>query len=374
MNYTMISQKFDPKSGGIQNTSFLFANELALKASDKDKIQIIYIEKGDSLLNKKIQQMKSYSPFSLNPIKIIKHIMIHLKIRKYTDLNILFHYSLGLSSLFLKIVYRIPFVVLVYGNDVYNSSTEKGLFRNIKYKFRSIILKNAKYVFACSNFTSGLAKKIINDEHHKKIVTIHPPIKFNSNYTNYLSKDKPVLFSIGRIVERKGFQNVIKSLSHLIQRYPDLEYKIAGDGDYKNALQKLVKELNLESNVTFLGKITEEEKIEHFSTSKIFIMPSYSIKYQNSVEGFGIVYLEANMFGKFVIGSRDGGIPEAIIENKTGFLVKPNDVQDLTKKIDTILSFDFIYYEDDCIDWAKQHDIKIILEKYLKYFNKSYLS
>ena len=83
--------------------------------------------------------------------------------------------------------------------------------------------------------------------------------------------------------------------------------------------KKLVKRLNLEKDVKFLGNCDIETRNKFYKMSDIFLMPSITTK--NDIEGFGIVFLEANYFKVPVIGTRTGGIVEAIIDGKTGFLI-----------------------------------------------------
>ena len=119
------------------------------------------------------------------------------------------------------------------------------------------------------------------------------------------------------------------ALSKLIKKNKILNWHwtIAGDGPQLNELKKKSRELDLEAFVTFCGKINEMTKSHLFSDTDLFVMPSY--KYKNSVEGFGIVYVEAAMYGIPSIGGIDGGIEDAIDNNVTGWLVNPLKEKDL---------------------------------------------
>ena len=89
-----------------------------------------------------------------------------------------------------------------------------------------------------------------------------------------------------------------------------------------------------------------------------------------SVEGFGIVYIEANAHGKPVIGTRSGGISDAIIEGRTGFLVDEKNVSQLEECIDKLLSGEATIQQSDCYKWAEKHYYTNLLRRYVALFNR----
>ena len=102
-----------------------------------------------------------------------------------------------------------------------------------------------------------------------------------------------------------------------------MNYRIAGG--YISELEKIISSLNLNDCIQFCGKISEEEKIREIKDCDVFVMPCYEIPSEREVEGFGIVYLEANSLGKFVIAGNCGGVSEVLIEGVTGYLVDGKD-------------------------------------------------
>jgi phosphatidylinositol alpha-1,6-mannosyltransferase len=127
----------------------------------------------------------------------------------------------------------------------------------------------------------------------------------------------------------------------------------------------------LEDNVVCLGGISEEEKEELYLKCSIFVMPSYDNVNKKSVEGFGIVYIEANMYGKYVIGNNIGGVGDAIIDNVTGKLISSSDSKEIS---DAVISyFDILDSSSETelknqskkrIEWAKSHDMRVITREY----------
>ena len=105
---------------------------------------------------------------------------------------------------------------------------------------------------------------------------------------------------------------VLKSLPIVLKKIPNIKYVIVGKGGYKKELQKLAIRYNLIKNVQLYDNISNEDLGLFYQTCDLFIMPSRLLKNRSNkvidVEGFGMVYLEANTYSKPVIGGRSGGV------------------------------------------------------------------
>ena len=180
----------------------------------------------------------------------------------------------------------------------------------------------------------------LNDE---QLITINPGLnirefeiidskdKLREEYN--VSKEEFVLLSVGRHVPRKKFDTVIKAIGEIKKKRPDikLKYFLIGEGEETPKLKELAKKLNLEDIIKFLGSLDHKIKIRYYKLSDLFVMTSSVEKH--SIEGFGIVFLEANAVGNPVIGGRAGGAVDAIIDGETGLLVNPQDPNDIAEKI-----------------------------------------
>jgi phosphatidylinositol alpha-1,6-mannosyltransferase len=145
-----------------------------------------------------------------------------------------------------------------------------------------------------------------------------------------------ILLTVGRLVERKGQDMVIRALPKIISHIPNLKYRIVGEGPYRTRLEQLAKELGVDTYVEFIGAVEDTELIREYKSCDLFIMPSRESP--NDAEGFGIVYLEANACGKPVIGGRSGGVPEAVLDNQTGLLTNPTDVEEIANSVVRLLN------------------------------------
>lgn len=145
----------------------------------------------------------------------------------------------------------------------------------------------------------------------------------------------PVLLTIGRLEPRKGQDKVIAALPQLLQAFPRLLYVVVGDGPDLPRLQQLVAALGLQAHVHFAGRATEAAKSAWFERSDLFVMTSRAEG--NSVEGFGLVYLEAGWFGVPSIAGKTGGAGDAVVDGETGLLCDGDDAAQVAQAINRLL-------------------------------------
>jgi phosphatidylinositol alpha-1,6-mannosyltransferase len=126
-----------------------------------------------------------------------------------------------------------------------------------------------------------------------------------------------------------------------------------------------VQNSGLQNHVFFLGRVSEEEKDRLYRECDYFIMPSYMKENTGDFEGFGIVYIEASMYGKFVIATRSGGIPDAVCEGVTGAFVEAQDSESVYLKLKELYSNDFYPDRLKCIEWSKKMDTNNIVRQYI---------
>jgi len=153
--------------------------------------------------------------------------------------------------------------------------------------------------------------------------------KFSLKIPRYGEKIK--ILTIGRLVEKKGHKYFIRAFERLLKKYKKIEYIIAGDGPLKNELKKLVINLGINNYVKFTGWCSEEEIINLYRTSHIFVLPSITSS-NHDREGQALVLQEAQAMGLPVISTYHNGIPEGILNNKSGFLVPEKDVNALINR------------------------------------------
>ncbi|MEM1672680.1 MAG: glycosyltransferase [Archaeoglobaceae archaeon] len=141
-----------------------------------------------------------------------------------------------------------------------------------------------------------------------------------------LSSDTKILFGLGHLIGRKGFQYLVESMNKIIRKRKDVICYIGGEGPLKKKLEDQIKKLNLQEHVKLLGFIPDEELYLWMNAADIFVLPSLS-------ESFGVVQIEAMACGTPVVATINGGSEEIIISEDYGLLCKPGDAKDLAEKI-----------------------------------------
>jgi glycosyltransferase involved in cell wall biosynthesis len=124
---------------------------------------------------------------------------------------------------------------------------------------------------------------------------------------------------------RKGYHISLPAFAALQRRFPGAVYRIAGpppEGAYRKQLEEIIRRENIRG-VEFLGTVDSDRLDQLYREATVFILLSQDLDLH--FEGFGIVYLEAGAYGLPVVGSRSGGIPDAVADGVTGFLVDPTD-------------------------------------------------
>ena len=144
-----------------------------------------------------------------------------------------------------------------------------------------------------------------------------------------LRKSKHQLVIVGRLIGFKGHRHLFSAISKLVDKYPSLKLFVVGKGDLRSTLEEQVKSLKLEEHIVFEG--FQKNPIDYMIASDIVMIPSTS-------EGFGIVFLEAFASQTPVIAFNVSASNEIIIDEETGLLVKPYDVDEMAAKIDRLLS------------------------------------
>ena len=236
------------------------------------------------------------------------------------------------------------------------------------------VLNNVDHVISNSEYTKNLA--INCGVTQNKITVINPGIepvkKLNEKAikeSENLLKDKsPRLITVSRLDKRKNHEKIIMTLRNLKQIYPDIIYTCVGDGDEEENLKQLVKELDLDEQVLFLKKISQDLKNTLVAKSNIFVMPS--IIYKKSVEGFGIAFIEAAQYGVPSLGGKDGGASDAIEHQKNGLICDGNSLDEIYSSINDLLNNKkYLEYGKN----AKENSTKFywdkIIEKYKKILN-----
>lgn len=201
-----------------------------------------------------------------------------------------------------------------------------------------------------------------------KISKKEPVIIYNGvdlkRYKPAKKSEIPMVLYLGRLQQYKSLHVLIEAAKKILEHVPKAEFVIAGDGEDKHNLQALVKSLKLEAKITFLGKVTEEEKINLYQRAWVFVNPSF-------MEGWGITTIEANACGTPVVASRVSGLKDSVKNPHTGYLVDYGDVDAFADKIAKLLTNKTVRssMSEEAENWAKKFDWNISANKSLEIIN-----
>jgi len=215
-------------------------------------------------------------------------------------------------------LYRIPIVVHLR-NDLSVPQAKKYL------------VTTSDAVIANSSFTGSNVRLLMSL--HKWHVIYNPiePLELSGKPQK---DNKLVVLFVGQVCAHKGVDVFIKTAELIKDKFKNVMYVIVGDEpahakSYMQKMRTLVKDLGIENMIQFTGHVNEVSK--YYSTATLVVVPSKK-------EPFGRVAAESMMAGLPVVASNVGGLPEIVVNNQTGFLVEPEDLNGFAEKIGLLLN------------------------------------
>lgn len=249
----------------------------------------------------------------------------------------------GVAALELKEKLNVPLITSFYGYD----SGRLGKIYRPHYK--ELIWGGDVFLALSQDMKKDLMKLGFPAE---KIIIHHLGVDFDFFNTGNIKTDKFTLLSVARLDPAKGIQYIIRAFKKFLERNPNeqlkIQYKIVGGGVYEKELKLLVKELQIESNVVFINNLvlpnSREIVINEMKKCDIFLLCSFTPT-DGSKEGTPVVLMEAQACGKPCIATFHAGIPEVVINNKTGILTHEKDVNEIVNAIERLYFNDLIRHQ-----------------------------
>ena len=312
MKLLFISRSYPPVIGGLEKHNYSIHSAL------HKKIKI------NALVNK---FGKKVLPLFL-PLCLVRALLISSK----QESVLLGDGVLGIVGWFIKTIKpSVPVVCIIHGLDI----TYKNAF--YQYFWVGLFLPKLDKIIAVSHATADAV--ISRGIPQSKLIVIPNGIyplqnldrnkNFLSPHLNIAIDNQIVLFTLGRLVKRKGINWFINHVfTHLEGPFI---YIIAGDGPEKDAIEQSIIANQLTDKVFCLGSVTEKTKSQLFLNADLFIQPN--IKVKGDMEGFGIAVLEANLHELPVLGSKLEGLKDSIVEGQNGWLIEPEEPSIFTEKI-----------------------------------------
>lgn len=204
----------------------------------------------------------------------------------------------------------------------------------------SHLLARAHKISVVSEYARQLLERHFPAAADKAVVTpgaLRHDLRLQQTAPAALPGTKTVVLTVARLNPRKGQLEVLKALEALPRaRKAGLEYWLVGahgKENYDRLLGAAAERAGFP--VKFLGDIADDQLAAIYAQADIFAMTS--VPHKHSVEGFGLVYLEAGAHGLPIVAHATGGVPEAVVDGETGLLTAPGDTRALTAAFDRLL-------------------------------------
>jgi len=242
----------------------------------------------------------------------------------------------GIWAMRLAAQLRIPLIVTFHGFD---ATVEDRFIRHSFYSHRVYLRRRealkvgASLFIAVSHFIKN--KLLQQGFPPEKILVHYIGVDTNVFLPDRSVKRERVVLFVGRLVEKKGCEYLIRAMRIVQARDPETKLVVIGDGRLRNELEGLAS-VSLR-RATFVGTQPPERVREWMNRATVFSVPSITATSGDS-EGFGMVFAEAQAMGLPVVSFATGGIPEAVAHEATGFLAAERDYESLAEYICILLN------------------------------------
>ncbi|MBI2144037.1 glycosyltransferase [Candidatus Woesearchaeota archaeon] len=244
----------------------------------------------------------------------------------------------GLAAAMVGRLLEIPVVVTAHAGDVF--PLNNAFFRLLS----GLALGSASAITANSTYTKSAVGRMT-----RKPVSVIPMgvdlALFSSSSASAaaavrkkhgLSPGSRMILFVGRLAEKKGVKHLIDAMRRIARAFPACRLVVVGDGPEKASLVRQSQQLGLPESVVFAGSIPNRELPEFYRAADVFVLPSVVAK-SGDTEGLGVVLLEAIAAGCPVVASNVGGIPDIVIDRKTGLLVEQKNPEKLAMAVISLL-------------------------------------
>ena len=250
--------------------------------------------------------------FKLGYLKLIKEVKRQIAIFKPDILHAHYASSYGLVGALSGFK---PFVISIWGSDIFEFP-RKSIIHKMLMQFN---LSRATYLQSTSKIMALEANKYIS----KKITVL--PFGIDTSLfvpleMNKLENDVFVIGTVKWLEEVYGINYLIQAFKLIVDKFPDKRFEllIVGSGSKLSEYKALVENLNIQDQTTFIGAVPVSETYQYHQRMSVFVALSLQ-------ESFGVSILEAEACGIPVVVSNVGGLPEVVLDQKTGYIVEPRN-------------------------------------------------
>jgi glycosyltransferase involved in cell wall biosynthesis len=210
-------------------------------------------------------------------------------------------------------------------------------------------ISRAKFVTTCTQQGLKHLKANLPAQYHHKLHLCCHGIRIVSECFEHGDKNifesegNDIIVAVGRMVQKKGFSELLKAFALVVQKKPNCGLKIVGNGPGQKHLIELIEQLALNDHVELMGWQISDVTLQVIRQATVLVAPSL-IADDGDRDGIPNVILEAFASGTPVIASKLEGISEVVENRKTGLLVQPGDITTLSLAINRLLNNKYLQY------------------------------
>ncbi len=280
--------------------------------------------------------------YLLAPFLVIAGIMALTRLTKRRKFDVVSVHWVIPNGVIASVVCKlrhIPFMVTLPGSDVYIAQQNTFFSRITRWA-----VQDAARVCADSPQYLRELKKI-GAQMQKPIVMPYPVdvsvIRMRSSTRSVkkalsITQDAPIIVSVGRLIEKKGFHYVIHALPQILRKFPKTRYIIVGDGDMRDTLEKEAIKAGVIDHIHFVGNITRQDIGGFYSLADVIVVPSIKDR-EGNIDDRPVALIEAMACGRAVVVSKLPGNANTVEHGKSGILVPPKDPQAIAGAVISLL-------------------------------------
>ncbi|MBI4992790.1 MAG: glycosyltransferase family 4 protein [Candidatus Magasanikbacteria bacterium] len=326
MKKLIITMEFPPQIGGIASYTHQFASalkpeEVVILASKHKQAKEF-----DANCAFKVVRHNFYFPPFIWPrwLKLFWHVF-WLARKEKIDIIYLHHVlPVGYVARLIKKFLHTPFLIFSHGTDVLlasRSNWKKNRMRSVVNQVEAIIFNSASLRQRFLRVWPEFADKSLvlypcpdDDFYQAPAGDVIDKLK-----SQYALEGKKVILTIARMDDGKGYPHLVRILSKVLEKVPNLVWLVIGDGPKCESILKEIQKNFLQNVVRYIGMVPHKELKQFYYLADLFVLLTHPD--EGREEGLGLVFLESAAAGLPVIAGRSGGVEEAVLNGQTGLVV-----------------------------------------------------
>lgn len=315
----ILTPDFPPANGGVQ----VLVHRLALAMSGF-QVEVVTVnrpggQRFDAQCELRTRRVGAYAPSERARMLSLNVAAVGLASRFRPHVTLSAHVIASPAAATIRRLLGARTVQYFYANEILG-----------RPRLAAFAARRADMAIAISGYTASLIRA--NGGSPARLRTIPPGVDLPADATT-LPARRPTLLTIAQLKHRyKGHDVLIEALARVRARVPEVEWVVIGEGPLRADLEALAHARGLGGVARFLGAVSDQERDRWLRRASVFAMPS-----RLPGEGFGIVYLEANTYGKPVIAGNVGGPLDAVVDGVSGLLVDPTDADAVAEALTRLL-------------------------------------